>query len=47
MDLPFIGYRINERWFDDEHERLNPPPTHWMPLPDPPVALTRDEAKRA
>ena len=47
---PYLGYYQDaDLWFTDvdgELLRVEPPPTHWMPLPDPPGATdTPSETK--
>lgn len=32
----FPGYRQGFNWFDERDSHLAFPPTHWMPLPEPP-----------
>jgi len=31
--------RLKGWWEQSSNSLIDPPPTHWMPLPDPPVAL--------
>ena len=36
---PIYGWygRTYSAWIDDRGDKLNPPPTHWMPPPEPPA----------
>jgi hypothetical protein len=46
----FFGfYQEPDGWFadqDGELVRIDPPPTHWMPLPEPPTEDANTEQKR-
>lgn len=37
-----IGLRdFDGAWFTDDASPIDPPPTHWMPLPEPPAEARR------
>lgn len=33
------GAEVVDGWYDDAHEWIDPQPTHWTPLPDPPSRI--------
>ncbi len=35
-DIQFVGYYAKAGWCANGPVLLDPPPTHWKPLPDPP-----------
>lgn len=34
-----VGLLWGEEWVNVAYERINPQPTHWMPLPSPPMEM--------
>jgi hypothetical protein len=41
--LEWDDYDSLYRWFDEGGESVEPEPTHWMPLPEPPTAPIPEE----